>query len=70
MPRRAYNSKFKGIVVIPIGKSLAEAIRMYVAATIQFHEGNRTHAAITLGKCLRWTRDKATELVKMGFELD
>lgn len=54
------------IGTLPIGRSLREIETQFILKTLEHHEGNRTHAARTLGISLRTLRNKINEFSADG----
>lgn len=54
---------------LPIGKSLHTVETHFILETLKHHQGNRTHAAKTLGISLRTLRNKINEFTAEGFEV-
>ena len=54
---------------LPVGKKLWDVEAQFIIETLKRHEGNRTHAAKTLGISLRTLRNKISEFTAMGHEV-
>ena len=54
---------------LPIGRPLADVETRFILATLKHHQGNRTHAAKTLGISLRTLRNKINEFNAKGLEV-
>ena len=54
---------------LPIGQSLRIVETQFILGTLKHHQGNRTHAAKTLGISLRTLRNKINEFTSEGFEV-
>ncbi len=57
------------IKALPIGKSMYEVETKFIIETLKRHNGNRTHAAKTLGISLRTLRNKINEFTAGGLEV-
>lgn len=55
------------ILALPIGRQMREVETHFIIETLKSHQGNRTHAAKTLGISLRTLRNKINEFNAMGF---
>ncbi len=55
------------ILALPIGRQMREVETHFIIETLKYHQGNRTHAAKTLGISLRTLRNKINEFNAMGF---
>jgi transcriptional regulator with PAS, ATPase and Fis domain len=54
---------------MPIGRPLKDLETAFILETLKHHQGNRTHAARTLGISLRTLRNKINEYTAEGFEV-
>ena len=54
---------------LPVGKKLWDVEVQFIIETLKRHDGNRTHAAKTLGISLRTLRNKIAEFTAMGHEV-
>ena len=54
---------------LPLGRSMTEVERTFIIETLRHHNGNRTHAAKTLGISLRTLRNKINEFTASGHEV-
>jgi transcriptional regulator with PAS, ATPase and Fis domain len=54
---------------LPIGKPLKDLETHFILETLKHHQGNRTHAARTLGISLRTLRNKINEFTSDGIEV-
>ncbi len=54
---------------LPLGRTLHEVETHFILETLKHHNGNRTHAARTLGVSLRTLRNKINEFTGEGFEV-
>jgi transcriptional regulator with PAS, ATPase and Fis domain len=54
---------------LPIGRPLADIETHFILETLKQHQGNRTHAARTLGISLRTLRNKINELTARGLSV-
>jgi DNA-binding NtrC family response regulator len=54
---------------LPIGRQLRELETQFILETLKHHQGNRTHAARTLGISLRTLRNKINEFTAEGLEV-
>ncbi len=57
------------IATLPIGRPMRDVETHFIIETLKSHNGNRTHAAKTLGISLRTLRNKINEFTTMGFEV-
>jgi len=57
------------ISALPIGQALALVETHFILETLKAHQGNRTHAAKTLGISLRTLRNKINEFTSEGYEV-
>lgn len=57
------------IHALPIGEALRTVETQFILETLKSHNGNRTHAARTLGISLRTLRNKINEFTSEGFEV-
>lgn len=57
------------ISALPIGQALALVETHFILETLKAHQGNRTHAAKTLGISLRTLRNKINEFTADGYEV-
>jgi transcriptional regulator with PAS, ATPase and Fis domain len=61
--------KMDWIAKLPIGKKMRDVEVHFILETLKNHQGNRTHAAKTLGISLRTLRNKINEFTAMGLEV-
>ena len=54
---------------LPIGRSMRDVETHFILETLKHHQGNRTHAARTLGISLRTLRNKINEFTAEGIEV-
>jgi transcriptional regulator with PAS, ATPase and Fis domain len=54
---------------LPIGRQLRDVETQFILETLKHHQGNRTHAAKTLGISLRTLRNKINEFTAEGIEV-
>ncbi len=54
---------------LPIGRPLRDLETQFILQTLKSHQGNRTHAAKTLGISLRTLRNKINEFTAEGIEV-
>lgn len=54
---------------LPIGQTLKTVETHFILETLKHHQGNRTHAAKTLGISLRTLRNKINEFTAEGYEV-
>lgn len=54
---------------LPIGRPLKDLETQFILETLKVHQGNRTHAAKTLGISLRTLRNKINEFTAAGFSV-
>ena len=54
---------------LPVGKTLREIETEFIILTLGHHNGNRTHAARTLGISLRTLRNKINEFTAQGYDV-
>jgi len=54
---------------LPIGSKMRDVETHFILETLKSHNGNRTHAAKTLGISLRTLRNKINEFTTAGFEV-
>lgn len=54
---------------LPIGRPLRDLETRFILETLKHHQGNRTHAARTLGISLRTLRNKINEFTAEGLEV-
>jgi transcriptional regulator with PAS, ATPase and Fis domain len=54
---------------LPIGRKMRVVETQFIIETLKYHQGNRTHAAKTLGISLRTLRNKINEFTHEGFEV-
>lgn len=54
---------------LPIGQALHLVETHFILKTLEYHNGNRTHAAKTLGISLRTLRNKINEFTAAGYEV-
>ncbi|MCX6111400.1 MAG: sigma-54 dependent transcriptional regulator [Proteobacteria bacterium] len=54
---------------LPIGRPLRDLETKFILETLRHHQGNRTHAAKTLGISLRTLRNKINEFTSEGIEV-
>ncbi len=52
---------------LPIGIAIKDLETQFILQTLKHHNGNRTHAARTLGISLRTLRNRINELTGLGF---
>lgn len=52
---------------LPVGIAIKELETQFILQTLKHHNGNRTHAAKTLGISLRTLRNRINELTSQGF---
>ena len=52
---------------LPVGIAIKELETQFILQTLKHHNGNRTHAARTLGISLRTLRNRINEFTKCGF---
>ena len=52
---------------LPIGIAIKDLETQFILQTLKHHNGNRTHAAKTLGISLRTLRNRINELTSRGF---
>ena len=52
---------------LPIGIAIKDLETQFILQTLKHHNGNRTHAARTLGISLRTLRNRINELTSRGF---
>ncbi len=57
------------VSTLPIGQTLHLVETHFILKTLAFHNGNRTHAAKTLGISLRTLRNKINEFIASGHEV-
>lgn len=57
------------VASLPIGRPMREVETQFIIETLKNHNGNRTHAAKTLGISLRTLRNKINEFTAMGHEV-
>jgi two-component system, response regulator FlrC len=57
------------IAHLPIGRPLRDLETQFILETLKHHQGNRTHAARTLGISLRTLRNKINEFTAEGLEV-
>jgi DNA-binding NtrC family response regulator len=57
------------VQALPIGETLRTVETQFILETLKSHNGNRTHAARTLGISLRTLRNKINEFTAEGFEV-
>ena len=57
------------ISFLPIGRPLRDLETQFILETLKHHQGNRTHAAKTLGISLRTLRNKINEFTAEGIEV-
>ena len=57
------------IKTLPLGRPMRDVERCFIIETLKYHNGNRTHAAKTLGISLRTLRNKINEFTAGGFEV-
>ena len=55
------------VSVLPIGIAMKELETQFILQTLKHHNGNRTHAAKTLGISLRTLRNRINEFTSKGF---
>ncbi len=54
---------------LPIGRQMRDVETQFILETLKHHQGNRTHAARTLGISLRTLRNKINEFTAEGIEV-
>ena len=52
---------------LPVGIAIKELETQFILQTLKHHNGNRTHAAKTLGISLRTLRNRINEFTNRGF---
>lgn len=57
------------VQTLPIGETLRTVETQFILETLKSHQGNRTHAARTLGISLRTLRNKINEFTAEGYEV-
>lgn len=57
------------VASLPVGQSLRTVETQFILRTLKEHQGNRTHAARTLGISLRTLRNKINEFSSEGFDV-
>lgn len=57
------------VSALPIGRPMRDVETHFIIETLKDHNGNRTHAAKTLGISLRTLRNKINEFTAMGLEV-
>ncbi len=57
------------IETLPIGRTLQDVETQFILRTLEHHQGNRTHAAKTLGISLRTLRNKINEFLAEGIDV-
>ncbi len=57
------------IEALPVGSTLQEVETQFILRTLEHHQGNRTHAAKTLGISLRTLRNKINEFSAEGIDV-
>lgn len=57
------------VQALPIGETLRTVETQFILETLKSHQGNRTHAAKTLGISLRTLRNKINEFTAEGYEV-
>ncbi|NBQ54105.1 MAG: hypothetical protein EBU49_11060 [Proteobacteria bacterium] len=57
------------IDALPIGRTLQQVETQFILRTLEHHQGNRTHAAKTLGISLRTLRNKINEFSAEGIDV-
>jgi len=67
LERRAQSVEW--IKHLPIGSKMRDVETHFILETLKSHNGNRTHAAKTLGISLRTLRNKINEFTTAGFEV-
>ena len=60
---------FDWVTHLPIGRPLRDLETKFILETLRHHQGNRTHAAKTLGISLRTLRNKINEFTAEGIEV-
>lgn len=63
------SSNKEWVKYLPVGKKLWDVEVQFIIETLKRHDGNRTHAAKTLGISLRTLRNKIAEFTAMGHEV-
>jgi DNA-binding NtrC family response regulator len=66
---RAESSAKAWIDALPVGSTLQEVETQFILRTLEHHQGNRTHAAKTLGISLRTLRNKINEFSAEGIDV-
>jgi DNA-binding NtrC family response regulator len=66
---KADGSLVDWITALPIGRPLRDLETQFILETLKHHQGNRTHAAKTLGISLRTLRNKINEFTAEGIEV-
>ncbi|MBI2603794.1 MAG: sigma-54-dependent Fis family transcriptional regulator [Deltaproteobacteria bacterium] len=62
-------SSMEWVSTLPIGQTLQLVETHFILETLKHHNGNRTHAAKTLGISLRTLRNKINEFTVAGYEV-
>jgi two-component system response regulator FlrC len=57
------------IEALPVGRTLQQVETQFILRTLEHHQGNRTHAAKTLGISLRTLRNKINEFSAEGIDV-
>jgi two-component system response regulator FlrC len=57
------------VSALPVGRTLHEVETQFILRTLESHQGNRTHAAKTLGISLRTLRNKINEFTASGIDV-
>jgi transcriptional regulator with PAS, ATPase and Fis domain len=57
------------VEALPLGRPMREVETHFIIETLKYHNGNRTHAAKTLGISLRTLRNKINEFTASGYEV-
>lgn len=63
------NDSLDWIEALPLGRPMREVETHFIIETLKYHNGNRTHAARTLGISLRTLRNKINEFTAAGYEV-
>jgi two-component system response regulator AtoC len=69
LSRDKVKSNMEWIKGLPVGRKLHEVEIHFILETLKKHNGNRTHAAKTLGISLRTLRNKINEFTVLGYEV-
>lgn len=63
------NQEMGWVDALPVGRTLADIETQFILKTLEHHQGNRTHAAKTLGISLRTLRNKINEFSAEGIDV-